>query len=446
MLNSINKGTAIIAKNKNYDLIVFIILAFINIFFQIFPISSLALVVIIYTIIKCSYKEVIFLLLTTIPPMVGALLNFHEIGGVGGLLYIVGLILFIICVTLKQIKIINAGSVVIPMIIILFVLTSSVIFSSGGNYSNTKLFNTYFQAITSLCAYVLLFSNLEKFNTVKLCLIYILYATLYIQFNFLISSNYIPHSILQFGFMRDLASELFLNPDSGTFYISYHTPGFIALQGLGIFMLKYSQRLNKIFIFCFIITFLLTLYSGARQFIVIDIIFALIWVFFSLKAHSLFTKSFVFLLIIGIISYVISLLISDEGMFASIFQQGYMDASNRGINTIAAIDQFSKNILTGVGYGRYVVLGSYGSYAHNLVLELLSELGILGFIVIIGTTIFCLIRNVKNVLVWIYLVLIFFLRSMVSGGLDSNIVLFSVLFSLPVLQQKLKELQKIKLN
>lgn len=95
------------------------------------------------------------------------------------------------------------------------------------------------------------------------------------------------------------------------------------------------------------------------------------------------------------------------------------------------LELFLQNPVTGVGFGRYSLWGNYGNYPHNLFIEILCELGIIGFLFISAFTLSAL-KGTKHL--WgryIYFFLVLFLASMASGGMESNIVVFSFLFALP---------------
>lgn len=100
-----------------------------------------------------------------------------------------------------------------------------------------------------------------------------------------------------------------------------------------------------------------------------------------------------------------------------------------------AWDLFSDNPLMGIGFGGF---GDYyrsesGNYAHNLFLEMASELGILGILWTVAYFTYLSIKSIKsfnysNILATLYVVLFSYmiLNAMVSGDINDNRVMFSI--------------------
>lgn len=100
----------------------------------------------------------------------------------------------------------------------------------------------------------------------------------------------------------------------------------------------------------------------------------------------------------------------------------------------AAMSQFYANPLMGVGFGRFHINGEYGCNEHNLFVELLAEMGIIGFLVFIWFAINPLIKsynlikqNIQTISPFILILLSYFLRSMVSADLRETIVILIII-------------------
>ena len=138
---------------------------------------------------------------------------------------------------------------------------------------------------------------------------------------------------------------------------------------------------------------------------------------------------FLLLVILGSL-FIISILTVEEGLLSSVAQEGYIEGGGRGAWLLSGVDQFLSNPIWGVGYGRFVIFGEYGSYPHNLFVELLCETGLVGFSIAMVLAIRTGLRVKESALPFLTLFLAYFLRSMASGSLSLNIIVFAMLFAM----------------
>ena len=128
--------------------------------------------------------------------------------------------------------------------------------------------------------------------------------------------------------------------------------------------------------------------------------------------------------------YVINTLTADEGLLNSLAEEGFVEGGGRGEWLMSGINQFLEHPVWGVGYGRFMVYNYYGSYPHNLFIELLCETGLVGFIVAAILVSIAILRSRKLVLPFLYLWLAYFSRSMASEDISMNITVFVILFAM----------------
>ena len=116
-------------------------------------------------------------------------------------------------------------------------------------------------------------------------------------------------------------------------------------------------------------------------------------------------------------------------MFETVTEEGYIEGDGRGPWLLQGLELFQTDTTNGVGFGQYHFFGDYSSYPHNLFVELLCEMGIVGFAVFLVASIIGFLRAKRAVGTISYYLLSVFLFSMASGSLADNIIVFSLLFA-----------------
>jgi O-antigen ligase len=148
--------------------------------------------------------------------------------------------------------------------------------------------------------------------------------------------------------------------------------------------------------------------------------------------------------VLGIISLLLYGVATENAYVGSLFEAGssFDERMNRSSNWQTAIELFFQKPILGSGLGGYFIPGysnpGDGVYAHNLFLELLTEFGVVGAVLIIGPIIYFLIKNFKYMVrtrtssgssLYPYLALAF-LHSMVSHDLTTSIFWISAFYSI----------------
>lgn len=422
-----------INKKTNAYIFEFILIGilFFDLFVQVLPILPVTFAIILWQYIRLDYNSNIILSLMVLPLISGAALNGVGISGLGGYFLIIGFVLLVIGLVLKKTTFnIKVKSIVLIFLLLLLFLIS-VLTTSGGDFAGRKLFQTAKEAIIGLTIFVVLFSNFEKIDTEGLGIFLLLYAFVLLRLSITVNEIPGPLSIVDFGFLKTQTTELW-GYDSDVFQISYHQPGYLFLEGFAIYLMKETGSF-KSSLLLFLLGGLLTLFTGARQTIVI--LFAVLIVLVLTKVKNKWTIP---ILIGAIIVFAVSLIENTAlgELFGSVLSEGYIEGGSRGPWLMRGMELFLKEPITGVGFGRYSLWGVYGTYPHNLIVEILCEIGIVGILYILVLTVSAL-KGTKHLRgIFMYFLLVIFLHSMVSGGLETNVVVFSFLFSLPSLKDK----------
>ena len=130
--------------------------------------------------------------------------------------------------------------------------------------------------------------------------------------------------------------------------------------------------------------------------------------------------------IVVVISIGYTFIFGDDGLLTSTINEGYMEGSGRGPWIIQGINYFLSSPINGIGYGRYSFMGDYGQYPHNMIVELLCETGIIGLLFFFALLIYHIKKSWHFSEYYVFLLLVFFIRSMASGGLDTNIAVLTL--------------------
>jgi len=249
----------------------------------------------------------------------------------------------------------------------------------------------------------------------------------------------LEYSIFNIGHMKLLTQFTF----RGEVDLPVFSVGNIAIIG-SAFLLSDQRNLNNkndiIFILlALLVGFVLVNASGQRQYYII---------LFLIITSLLFTKSknntliiFLFLLIIVVLFSVVMIGLSiDLPFITSMFYNSYSleEMVNRKTNWDAAIYLIKENIFTGIGFGGYYIPGysfsGSGTYAHNLVLEVFSEMGLIGLAIFIIFPVFIILSNLDSFLNhkflnganYLPIFVVYLSQSMISFDLSKNAPLFSI--------------------
>ena len=305
-------------------------------------------------------------------------------------------------------------------------------------YSNMKLLRILLYGL--LCFWTfLVYNQSEKINPQKLAYIFAIVGVTYIVMGVTVYHFGTPASILDFSYFgrRSLAG---LND---TFTISYHSVGMAALYGV-VFLISpkddKSVFNSKSVLLLFILLFI-ALVSQMRQGL-LGIMVLLFVRYILLVRGKIEYKVIAISFFIGIVFFILNDIQTDA--FQSVLNaKTFEEAVNRPYDKALAI--MNQYPYFGLGLGGYSLTGK-ASYPHNIFLEVITEMGFAGLLVITITSLYAMKYNRfswkainDNDTYPILFLLAVFIRVNASGDLTENIYFFALLFSMINQQYMLSE-------
>ena len=412
--------------------------------FKTLPITELTIVFLVYAIIRCNLYENVFSFIVFFPYIAGNIFNAIGVSSIGGAMKYSGLVVLFVLVALRIAKLKNITQGIWPLLVLLLLFFLSVNTTIGGDYANRKLSSTIRHGIILFFGFSFMFSNLKKFDFVKLGVLFIVLSSFMLPLAIVANGISGPTNLFDFSFLRYQTEEDFFNEYG--FHIGYQAVGFLMVQGVGFFLTGIKKyKIPNISVGLILVSVLAVLvYAGSRQAIVAYFIIVFVWILFAQQGKSLFVNGviskkrvlelfkwlFLLLGIIVVTYYVVNLLTGDEGLLNSLAEEGFVEGGGRGEWLMSGVNQFLEHPVWGVGYGRFMVYNYYGSYPHNLFVELLCETGLVGFTVAAVLVLIATLRSRKYLLSFLYLWLAYFSRSMASEDISMNITVFVILFAM----------------
>jgi len=264
--------------------LVLIGILFVSLFIKGIPVLPIAFSVIIIQFYRLRLVANVVMCLLFLPLFFGALMNGIGISGIGGYFIILGTLLLLYGLFTKKIVLYKSLNGLIYLIVLLFVFYMSLALTTGGDWALKKWVYTIQTGVISFVAFFVLFSNIQKVDKYLFGIYLILYSFFLLLIS--ISVNHIngPASFIDFGFLRNQTT-VSLGNNSTVFSIGYHIPGYFALQGVALMMIQKNEKINRSFVlFSLFAVFLIALYSGARQTIVVGLFLFFLWSILNLKA------------------------------------------------------------------------------------------------------------------------------------------------------------------
>lgn len=233
-----------------------------------------------------------------------------------------------------------------------------------------------------------------------------------------------PDGLLDFSFYRE---STVMNKDIGLPYVTYHSVGIAGVLSASLLLCTKNSLKFLDYLLLFICTWLILL-SGARQSIVAFIMVIASW--YSIKTGKLRLRNvLLFLMLIPVLIIILQYI--DAPQIQQMFEDRGSADKNLNRNYDYPLTIISNNPLTGIGFGNYYNSFADEVYPHNIVLEILCEMGILGlffflFVTILFTrgTKFSITKTLNNECWCMLLWLPYFIRSMISSDLSENIIVF----------------------
>lgn len=252
---------------------------------------------------------------------------------------------------------------------------------------------------------------------------------------FYLSQSYViygvcPNGLFDVSFFRDIATSREARAQDG-FWVSTHTLGYMADGAIAFLISKKNIYIKSLWIWIFLLVMLyIVIVSGARQAMILSPVLIAIRIFVSdghyVKNAIIATLSMVFI--------IAAILSSGSAIVEkSLSGNNVSEVMNRDVQTPFKV--ISINPILGVGFGGYAEHGGRW-YPHNMFFEIVAEFGIIGGIILfIIFIIGILISNFKiryltsNGSFFILFLMIFSVKSLISGDLSSSIIIFSIILS-----------------
>ncbi len=317
-------------------------------------------------------------------------------------------------------------------ILIIFTIISGFYFAtSSTSYGSEKYVSMLLTLVVNTIG-LLSLSKSSKDAVDVVSPLFLIYGIILLRFPIDFYGYAQPASLFDFEFYR---ASTVLNKYLEIPYISYHATGIAALLSMS-FLLCNKRRLEGWgnYIQLFTCAWLILL-SGARQTIIGFIIIAVIW----LIVRSSRFKVWNLLLAIAVIYFAfIFLKEMDVEYIQFMFEENSQFDENLNRNYEYPIQLIEENPVVGVGFGNYFNPQSHEYYPHNIFLEILCEMGFVGlFMLLFPTIAFAIMTKaslsakLENGSLCLIILLPYAIRSMISGDLSLNIMVFliySILF------------------
>ena len=315
----------------------------------------------------------------------------------------------------------------------IIILTVMFIFwyivSGMGEYANIKM-SELFINIPLGCFNFYILKHESKIDTSKIALMFGLYAIFLMSLAYDLFGYIKPDGLFDFISYREYTMEL---KRAGLPFLSYHMPAMFASSAIA-YLLSSKNRLTTIYLITISTYFWLVLVCGARQGLVSIVIIVFLW--FILKDQKIKIKSIIMAIGTILIFYYILIALDVETiqvMFDSDATLG--DSFNRDIDYPVSV--IKSLPIFGVGFGNYMNPYSGEWYPHNMIFEIIIELGILGFMLLAILLIsfgksnkFNIKKRLPNGALAIVLFTPLLTRALISSHIGANIIVFIAFFIL----------------
>jgi O-antigen ligase len=362
----------------------------------------------------------------------GAYFISRGINGVGGFSLIIGVLL--IWKEIIKLKFILFKEY-LPLLLILGSFGISAFINKNGIDYDLKFFTIFINGTLGFIVISIFFRNGYKIRFEILGAAFLILGAFMLRLCININDLPGPEKLFDYGYMRNqtnvyTAGALVKIDD---FTISYHVPGFLALIGLVFILIANGLSFSISNLFFIFVSFIIIYYSGGRQNL-LGFILLILFFLGTTKNYSFFYKFYLFSIFSVVIGFAFSFTKSDllQSIIYSDNISSAIEAGGRSIHFLKGMNYFFENQLTGIGIG-FHNYGNKALWPHNLLIEILAEVGMLGALIILLTLTYSIVKNTKNKKINIkclLLIIPFFIRAMISGSLTTNVIIFSFLFSI----------------
>lgn len=358
-------------------------------------------------------------------------LNFH-VSGVAPLTVFVGLALMLKFILKHQKSLLRRGQ---NLWVIIVLLTISYLTHGNYMYSSDKFSTMLTSSILAFISYSYILEQRKKCNFFMLALYSTIFAIYLLQLNIIANHYGLLSSLMDFGFYRYyVGDDMYMDLASSGILYATHYQFFGTMVCSAIALLFATTKIKELqIVVIFIFSIAAIGWTGARQYI--GILFLLFAVYVLLSQSSAFFKILMISAGFILLSFILYESILND-YFSVLEEQGILEGTGREELFDRGVSLFSSHKLWGVGFGGYNYYGNYKAYPHNLIIEMLAELGIIGSLILIISSMFRnkglhFLYNRKEHFYGAYIVVSLILRSLVSLAFCQNIIIFSTLCALP---------------
>lgn len=432
-------------RNKEILVVLLAILGLANLFFSFLPTMIFVFIILITQFYTLNKYESAFLF-SLFAGTIGTFFAIKGFRGVGSVFLLISFVTFVFDYKSLIKKYIVAT---IPLFIMFVWFLFSVLFTEGGDYANEKLTKTIISGLMTSFAFAHLLYLNYKYRPYFISLFTIVYALFILKYSMEYYGFSAPNSILEFGYIRNMMADIRITDYDVK--INYQGIGFMGGVALSFLFFEAKSKITSyVYVAIYILSIFVVLYSGSRQAMLTLIIIISLHILRTNRQSMNLRKYVYFFLFFALIVYLFQII--DVWFFADLKNaNSFIEGAGRSELVDAGFKQFYDKPVIGVGYGRYISPDNeYGSYPHNVVVEILAETGMIGLIFTLSILFIFIIKHLNYLktnaytFFGIYCVLITFLiRSMVSADMSYNIELFAVLFMLPLFRSNKRKIYKI---
>jgi O-antigen ligase len=405
------------------------IVVFAGVMIGIIP-ALFVLVLMILSMFTLNRHEIIVALTFAFVPVLGMAFSHYNIGIPSSLVCLLTVLLF----SFKEIgKIIKNNRRPITYIFALWAIMLAYYFITGRteNSSSKIVVMSELVILYSLAVFILSSAKDIRFDKIAP---FLLMSGVFIVAAAHDYSSYPAFSgLFDFDTIRSEFSLRKRNLDEGG--VSYQKIGMQVICAEALF-LSASKKFDFNSFFLLFVCSWIALVSGSRQAILGVLVIFGAWII--LKNGKGIKKGDVVLSIIALFVLILGLSTLELDIFSDLFQSDSSVEESTGRDYLYPLAIIQSNLLFGVGFGNYENPFIDGEvYPHNLFLEILCEMGIIG-LAVISIVIITWYINEKPVFMQrvnsgglaALIVLPFLIRSMISDDLSYNFVLFVLVFTL----------------
>lgn len=326
-----------------------------------------------------------------------------------------------------------------PLVLFILVVLVSIVSTTGGNYSVDKFTSMLINTIVYTIAFSHLSLYKDKHTFPNIGFMFVLYSLFLLGYmNELINTKASLETLLySFAGLRYEIND-YIAGDKDIWHVNYQDIGMHACLGMVFTLFTNNGNAKKNKLYIVVLTFLVVWYAAARQAILLYvlILFAYFALYQGLKLKSVILIT---ILILGC-NALLSSLDNQSLDFLLGSTEGKDSARNNIMNM--AMTQFHAKPVFGVGFGRFYYQGEYGCNEHNLFVELLTEMGVFGLLIFMYSCLKPLIdsysyikKNIKEVSVFLLVLLSYFVRSMVSSDLRETIIVLIIILCINMIRK-----------